>query len=42
VGSCLSNQVWRMRYGELLAILASETIVGTTRWRFLSGLMRFV
>jgi hypothetical protein len=27
VGSCLSNQGWRMRYGELLAILLSETIV---------------
>jgi hypothetical protein len=28
VGSCLSNQVWRMRFGELLAILLSETVVG--------------
>jgi hypothetical protein len=27
VGSCRANQVWRMRYGELLAILLSETVV---------------
>jgi hypothetical protein len=27
VGSCPSNQVSRMRYGELLAILPSETVV---------------
>ena len=37
MGSCLSNQVWRTRSGELLAILLSETIVEGDEARFLSG-----